>query len=245
LAALEHGVLVVDIDPQANATSALGFDRDLKHISIYDVILGAAEIGSALVKSKLDYLRFVPSNINLVGAEVELTQLDNRELLLKEALLPVKGQFEYIIIDCPPSLGLLTVNSLVAADSILIPVQTEYFALEGLGQLLNTIARVKRNLNPNLELEGVLLTMFDSRLKLSNQIVDEVRRYFGEKVFATVIARNVRLSEAQSFGKPIILYDASSVGSRQYMDFARELLHRNSNPFPVVEHTPSTTNTVQ
>ncbi|MGC8653260.1 MAG: ParA family protein [Candidatus Kryptoniota bacterium] len=245
LAALEHGVLVVDIDPQANATSALGFDRNSSNISIYDVILGAAEIGSAIVKSNLDYLRFVPSNINLVGAEVELIQLDNRELLLREALLPVRDQFEYVIVDCPPSLGLLTVNSLVAADSILVPVQTEYFALEGLGQLLNTIARVKRNLNPSLELEGVLLTMFDSRLKLSNQIVDEVRRYFGEKVFSTVIARNVRLSEAQSFGKPIILYDASSVGSRHYMDFARELLLRNGNSFPVAEQAPTTTNTTR
>lgn len=243
LAALEHEVLVVDIDPQANATSALGFDKNLTQTSIYDVILGAAEIRSAILKSSLEYLRFVPSNINLVGAEVELTQIDNREILLKEALSPVRDQFQYTIIDCPPSLGLLTVNSLVAADSILVPVQTEYFALEGLGQLLNTIARIKRNLNPNLELEGVLLTMFDSRLKLSNQIVDEVRRYFGEKVFSTVIARNVRLSEAQSFGKPIILYDASSVGSKHYMDFARELLLRNSSSFRVIEQAPTATNT--
>lgn len=166
------------------------------------------------------------SDINLVGAEIELVEMEKRESLLKNAIAQIKEDFEYVLIDCPPSLGLLTVNALTAADSVLVPVQTEYFALEGLGQLLNTISMVKRNLNSRLELEGVLLTMFDSRLKLSNQVVDEVRRYFDQRVFKTVIGRNVRLSEAQSFGKPIILYDAASFGAKHYMELAKEFIDR-------------------
>lgn len=228
IAALEHKVLLVDIDPQSNATSALGFDKDQEHTSTYDILIGSSVPDAAIRDTSLSFLKVMPSDINLVGAEIELVDVENRESLLKSALAQVKDNFEYIFIDCPPSLGLLTVNALVSADSVLVPVQTEYFALEGLGQLLNTISRVKRNLNSELELEGVLLTMYDSRLKLSNQVVDEVRRYFDQRVFKTVIGRNVRLSEAQSFGKPIILYDAASLGSRHYMELARELLEHNS-----------------
>jgi chromosome partitioning protein len=175
----------------------------------------------------MPFLSVVPSHINLVGAEVELVETERREYRLKTALAGVRDAFDFIIIDCPPSLGLLTLNALTAADSVLIPVQCEYYALEGLGQLLNTIAMVKRQLNENLDIEGVLLTMFDSRLRLSNQVVEEVKRYFGDKVFQSVIARNVRLSEAPGFGKPIILYDAVSTGTRNYMDLAQEVLVRN------------------
>ncbi len=228
LAALEHKVLLVDIDPQSNATSALGFDKNEPHTSTYDILIGSSPSEAAIRETSLSYLKLMPSDINLVGAEIELVEVENRESLLKTALAQAKESFEFVFVDCPPSLGLLTVNALVAADSVLVPVQTEYFALEGLGQLLNTIAMVKRSLNANLELEGVLLTMFDSRLRLSNQVVDEVRRYFDQRVFRTVIGRNVRLSEAQSFGKPIILYDAASLGARHYMELAKEFLERNT-----------------
>ncbi len=228
IAAMEHKVLLVDIDPQSNATSSLGFDKDEQHISTYDILIGSSEPGSAIKDTAISFLKVMPSDINLVGAEIELVDVESREVLLKNALGKIKEDYEYIFIDCPPSLGLLTVNALVSADSVLVPVQTEYFALEGLGQLLNTISRVKRSLNADLELEGVLLTMYDSRLKLSNQVVEEVRRYFDERVFKTVIGRNVRLSEAQSFGKPIILYDAASLGARHYMELAREVVDRNT-----------------
>ncbi len=239
IAALEHKVLLVDIDPQSNATSALGFDREQPHSSTYDILIGSSEADGAVKDTALSFLKLMPSDIDLVGAEVELVEAENRESLLRNALTRVKESFEYVFIDCPPSLGLLTVNALVAADSVLVPVQTEYFALEGLGQLLNTISIVKRNLNPGLELEGVLLTMFDSRLKLSNQIVGEVRRYFEDRVFHTVIARNVRLSEAQSFGKPIILYDAASLGAKHYMELAKEVMERNSKPAANQDNTQS------
>jgi len=228
IAALEHKVLLVDVDPQSNATSAVGFDKDKPHVTTYDILIGASSPETAVADTAISFLKVMPSDINLVGAEIELVDIENRESLLKNALEKIKDAFEYIFIDCPPSLGILTVNALVAADSVLVPVQTEYFALEGLGQLLNTISMVKKSLNVDLELEGVLLTMFDSRLKLSNQIVDEVRRYFEQKVFKTVIGRNVRLSEAQSFGKPIILYDAASLGAKHYMELSKEFLnHRN------------------
>lgn len=232
IAALEHKVLLVDIDPQSNATSALGFDKDQEHTSTYDILIGSSTPDAAIRDTSISFLKVMPSDINLVGAEIELVDVENRESLLKNTLAQVRENFEYIFIDCPPSLGLLTVNALVAADSVLVPVQTEYFALEGLGQLLNTISRVKRNLNAGLELEGVLLTMYDSRLKLSNQVVEEVRRYFDQRVFKTVIGRNVRLSEAQSFGKPIILYDAASLGAKHYMELAREVLGHNSGHRP-------------
>jgi chromosome partitioning protein len=177
----------------------------------------------------MPYLSIIPSHINLVGAEVELVDIDGRERRLKEALETLRDDFDFILIDCPPSLGLLTLNALTAADSVLIPVQCEYYALEGLGQLLNTINMVKRQLNEKLDIEGVLLTMFDSRLRLSNQIVEEVKKYFGEKVFQAVVTRNVRLSEAPSFGKPIILYDALSAGGRNYMQLAHEILANNNH----------------
>jgi chromosome partitioning protein len=175
----------------------------------------------------MPFLSILPSHINLVGAEIELVEAENREHLLREALESVRDQFDFVIIDCPPSLGLLTLNALGAADSVLIPVQCEYFALEGLGQLFNTINMVKKTLNPNLDIEGVLLTMFDSRLRLSNQIVEEVRRYFGDRVFTTVVTRNIRLSEAPSFGKPILLYDAVCSGTRNYMELASEVMKNN------------------
>ncbi len=227
IAAMEHKVLMIDIDPQSNATSALGFDKNQSQISTYGVLIGASTAIDAVRDTSISFLKLMPSDINLVGAEIELVEVEHRESLLKNAIGSLRKDFEFILIDCPPSLGLLTVNALVASDSVLVPVQTEYFALEGLGQLLNTISMVKRTLNPELQLEGVLLTMFDSRLKLSNQIVDEVRRYFEQRVFKTVIGRNVRLSEAQSFGKPIILYDATSLGARHYMELAKEFLEHN------------------
>jgi chromosome partitioning protein len=228
LAAMEHKVLLIDIDPQANATSSLGFEKNHPYVGTYDVLIGSSSAENSLRDTSLSFLKLMPSDINLVGAEIELVEIERRETLLKNAVADIKEDFEYVLIDCPPSLGLLTINALTAANSVLIPVQTEYFALEGLGQLLNTISMVKRNLNSDLELEGVLLTMFDSRLKLSNQVVDEVKRYFDQRVFKTIIARNVRLSEAQSFGKPIILYDALSLGAKHYMELAKEFLAHNA-----------------
>ena len=239
IAALEHKVLLVDVDPQSNATSAIGFNKEQPHTTTYDNLIGAASPESAISDTSLSFLKVMPSDINLVGAEIELVDAENRESLLKSSLAKIRDSFEYIFIDCPPSLGILTVNALVAADSVLVPVQTEYFALEGLGQLLNTISMVKKNLNSDLELEGVLLTMFDSRLKLSNQIVDEVRRYFDQKVFKTVIGRNVRLSEAQSFGKPIILYDAASFGARHYMELSKEFLAQRNQSATKQKHSDS------
>jgi chromosome partitioning protein len=226
LAAAEKRVLLIDNDPQANATSGVG-SSGIDGKTIYEVIVGDTPAAEAVQPTQMPYLSILPSHINLVGAEIELVEMEERERLLSKALKPVRERFDFIIIDCPPSLGLLTLNALTAADSVLIPVQCEYFALEGLGQLFNTINMVKKNLNKNLDIEGVLLTMFDSRLRLSNQIVDEVKRYFGAKVFTTVVTRNIRLSEAPSFGKPIILYDAICSGTRNYMELAKEVLKNN------------------
>jgi len=228
LAVAEKKTLLVDVDPQANATSGIGVSPGAAK-TIYQVIVEGAEAGSVIIESQVPFLWVLPSHINLVGSEIELVALDEREQILAKALEPVKGRFDYIVIDCPPSLGLLTLNALTAADSVLIPVQCEYFALEGLGQLFNTINMVKKNLNPNLDIEGVLLTMFDSRLRLSNQIFDEVKRYFGDKVFKTIVSRNIRLSEAPSFGKPIVLYDAICSGTRNYMELAKEVLARQDS----------------
>ncbi len=229
IAAAEKRTLLVDTDPQANATSGAGIDGDNEGRSIYEVILGSLPAAEAVRKSQMPYLAVIPSHINLVGAEVELVSVEEREGRLKAGLTTLRDDYDFIIIDCPPSLGLLTLNALTAADSVLIPVQCEYFALEGLGQLLNTINMVKRQLNDKLDIEGVLLTMYYSRLRLSNQIVNEIRKYFGEKVFHAVVTRNVRLSEAPSFGKPIILYDAMSAGSRNYMELAQEVLLKNNH----------------
>lgn len=226
LAAAEKRVLLVDNDPQANSTSGVGANS-IAGKSTYEVLLGKIGASAAIQPTQMPHLAILPSHIDLVGAEIELVGVENREKLLAKALKPIRPRFDFIIVDCPPSLGLLTLNALTAADSVLIPVQCEYFALEGLGQLFSTINMVKKTLNPNLDIEGVLLTMFDSRLRLSNQIVDEVKRYFGDKVFTTIVSRNIRLSEAPSFGKPIILYDAICAGTRHYMELAKEVLKNN------------------
>lgn len=226
LAAAEEKTLLIDIDPQANSSSGVNVTRHSP--SIYEVLIGEKNINEVIINTYMPFLDLLPSNINLVGAEIEMVDMENREGLLKKALESIKENYDFIIIDCPPSLGLLTLNSLSASDSVLIPVQCEYFALEGLGQLLNTINIVRKHFNKDLTIEGVLLTMFDIRLRLSHQVAEEVKKYFGDKVFNTIINRNVRISEAPSFGKPIILYDAISSGSRNYMALASELLERNS-----------------
>lgn len=219
--------LLVDIDAQANATSGLGIDPKPLTKTIYEVLVNTLKASEAIIETKVPRLFLLPSHINLVGAEIELIEVADRERVMKRALLPLKATYDYILIDCPPSLSLLTLNALSASDSVLIPVQCEYYALEGLGQLLNTINIVKKHLNPELDIEGVLLTMFDSRLRLSNQVVGEVQRYFDKKVFKTVIARNVRLSEAPSFGLPVVTYDAFSTGARNYIDLSKEVIARN------------------
>lgn len=226
-AATEHPTLLLDIDPQANGSSGIGVDSRTVTSSIYEVLIGDIPFEDAVRQTDMPFLDIVPSHINLVGAEIEMIDVLERERILKNALVRARRKYDFIVIDCPPSLGLLTLNSLTAADSVLIPVQAEYFALEGLGQLLNTIKIVRQHLNPDLEIEGVLLTMFDTRLRLSNQVAAEVRRYFGDKVFQTIVQRNVRLSEAPSFGRPVLLYDATSVGARNYISLAREILKNN------------------
>lgn len=224
LAAAEHETLLIDIDPQSNATSGVGIDSRELEKTTYEVMYGGVNAHEAIQKTNMPFLSILPSHINMVGLEVELVNENDREKKLRNAVENVRDNYEFIIIDCPPSLSLITLNALTASDSVLIPVQCEYYALEGLGQLLNTINMVKKSLNPSLDIEGVLMTMFDSRLRLSNQIVDEVKKYFGEKVFKVIVTRNVRLSEAPSFGKPILLYDAVSSGSKNYMDLAQEIL---------------------
>lgn len=227
LAATEHPTLLIDIDPQANCTSAIGLDPRTVGSSTYEVLIGDVSLEDAVLPTEIPFLDTVPSHINLVGAEIEMIDVTERERILKNALSSARRKYDFVVIDCPPSLGLLTLNSLTAADSVLIPVQAEYFALEGLGQLLGTVKIVRQHLNPDLELEGVLMTMFDARLRLSNQVAAEVRRYFGDKVFGTIVQRNVRLSEAPSFGKPVLLYDATSVGARNYIALAKEILRNN------------------
>lgn len=229
IAAAEKRTLLVDTDPQANATSGLGVTSGTEGRSIYEVIVNGVPPAEVIQQTSMPFLSVIPSHINLVGAEVELVELENREKRMRAALGTIRDSYDFIIIDCPPSLGLLTLNALTASDSVLIPVQCEYYALEGLGQLLYTVNMVKKQLNEHLDIEGVLLTMFDSRLRLSNQIVEEVKKYFGAKVFKSVVTRNVRLSEAPSFGKPIILYDAMSTGSRNYMELAQEVLVNNNH----------------
>lgn len=226
LAAAEKKTLLVDIDPQANSSSGLSVHNHKP--SVYEVLIHTKSAAEVKINTYMPYLDIIPSNINLVGAEIEMVDMDHRETLLKRAITDLKDDYDFIIIDCPPSLGLLTLNALTASDSVLIPVQCEYFALEGLGQLLNTINIVKQHYNKNLTIEGVLLTMFDTRLRLSHQVTEEVKKYFGEKVFDTIIHRNVRISEAPSYGKPVLLYDAISTGSKNYMSLASELIERNS-----------------
>ncbi len=227
LATLEKSVLVVDADPQANASSGLGIDIKKAACTIYECLIDQADINEAVQDTEIDTLKVIPSHINLVGAEIEMLKLKNREKIMKGVLAPVKDRFDYILVDCSPSLGLITVNALTAADSVIIPVQAEYFALEGISKLLNTIKIIKTRLNPSLEIEGFLLTMYDSRLRQANQIYDEVKRHFQELVFKTVIQRNVKLSEAPSYGLPAILYDADSNGAKNYLLLAQELVERN------------------
>lgn len=228
LAVLEKRVLLVDADPQANSTSGLGFEPGA--FNTYTVLTGEADIAQSILRSdEIPALHLLPSNINLVGAETELAQMEGGQFRMKNLLDAVRDDYDYVVIDCSPSLGMLTLNALIAADSVIIPVQCEYFALEGLGKLLNTIKMVKAGLNPGLEIEGFLLTMYDSRLRLANQVVGEVKNHFGNLVFHTIIQRNTRLSESPSYGKPVITYDASSSGSVNYLNLAREFLERNSN----------------
>ncbi|MGA2297019.1 MAG: AAA family ATPase [FCB group bacterium] len=229
LAAAEYSVLLVDIDPQANTTNGVGVDSHNLEYSIYEVLINHTPVNKAIVPTIMPYLKILPSHINLVGAEIELVNRENREKILKRVLEPIKDKYAFIIIDCPPSLGLLTLNALSAADSVLIPVQCEYYALEGLGQLLNTISIVRYRINPQLAIEGVLLTMFDSRLRLSNQVVEEVKKHFENKVFNTIIYRNVRISEAPSHGKPVLLYDALSTGAKNYIDLSKEIIAKNKD----------------
>jgi chromosome partitioning protein len=236
LAAAEHTTLLIDIDPQSNATSGLGIEPE-EGRTIYEIMIDGLDPTKAIFNTSLNFLDIIPSHINLVGAEIELVEVPGREKILRYAIERVRNRYEFVIIDCPPSLGILTLNALTSADSVLIPVQCEYYALEGLGQLLNTINIVKNRLNPKLDIEGVLLTMYDSRLRLSNQVAEEVRRFFGEKVFKTMISRNVKLSEAPSFGKPVILYDALSLGSRNYMQLAEELIEKNKETTLIIRKT--------
>jgi chromosome partitioning protein len=227
IAVNEKRVLLIDLDPQANSTSGLGFEKNYR--GVYELLINNSLPEELILKTQLEYLDLIPSNIDLVGAEVELVNVENREKILALNIRTLKPKYDFIIIDCPPSLGLLTLNGLTAADSVIIPVQCEYFALEGLGQLLNTINIVKKHFNPHLEIEGVLLTMFDTRLRLSHQVAEEVRKYFGDRVYKTVITRNVKLSEAPSHGRPVILYDSQALGSQNYLQLAAEILSKSNN----------------
>jgi chromosome partitioning protein len=227
LATLEKKVLVVDADPQANASSGLGIDIQSLDCTVYECLVNGNNPKDAILKACIDGLYVMPSHIDLVGAELELMNMENRETVMKKMLDGIRNDYDYILIDCSPSLGLITVNSLTAADSIIIPVQCEYFALEGISKLLNTIRIIKTKLNPALDIEGFLLTMYDSRLRLSNQIYDEIKKHFQELVFDTIISRNVKLSEAPSYGLPAILYDADSKGAKNYLALAQEILKKN------------------
>lgn len=227
LAVLEYRTLLIDADPQANSTSGVGFDPKNIKTSIYECIMDEANPKDIILTTDTPNLSILPAHIDLVGAEIELVKLPNREYMMKNALSKIKDDYDFIIIDCNPSLGLITINSLTASDSVIIPVQCEYFALEGMGKLLNTIKIVQSNLNPNLDIEGILLTMYDSRLRLSNQVVEEVKTHFQQMVFDTIIQRNTKLGEAPSFGKTIIMYDASGKASVNYLNLAREILQKN------------------
>ena len=227
LATLEKSVLVVDADPQANASSGLGVDIKQIDCSLYECIINHTDVRDAIYTTDIEGLDIIPSHIDLVGAEIEMLNLNDREQVIKNLLATIQGDYDYILIDCSPSLGLITVNALTAADSVIIPVQCEYFALEGISKLLNTIKIIKSKLNQRLEIEGFLLTMYDSRLRLANQIYDEVKRHFQELVFKTVIQRNVKLSESPSHGLPVILYDADSTGAKNHLALAKEIINKN------------------
>ena len=228
LAVLEFKTLLVDADPQANSTTGVGFDLHNITQSLYDCMVNETPVREVILKSETPNLDLVPSHIDLVGAEIEMINYPNREGVLKSILEPVLDEYDFVVIDCSPSLGLITVNALTAAHSVLVPVQTEFFALEGLGKLLNTIKIVQNRLNQSLQIEGILMTMYDGRLRLCNQVVSEVRRHFDEIVFETIIHRNTRISEAPSVGKPVILYDATSKGAVNYLNLAKEILQKNN-----------------
>ncbi len=234
-AILEYTTLLIDADPQANATSGVGFDPKNIKASIYECIIDDVDPASVLLETSTPNLHLLPAHIDLVGAEIEMINLPNREKMMKKAVDRIKDQYDFVIIDCSPSLGLITVNALAASDSVIVPVQCEYFALEGLGKLLNTIKIVQTRLNTNLDIEGILLTMFDSRLRLSKQVVDEVKTHFQQMVFDTIINRNTRLSEAPSFGETIIMHDATSTGAINYLNLAREILQKNNMTHMVEE----------
>jgi chromosome partitioning protein len=224
---LEYRTLLIDADPQANSTTGVGFDLQNVTQSLYDCMVNNASAKDVLLKTDIPNLDLIPSHIDLVGAEIEMINYPNREGVLKQLIQPIKDDYDFIVIDCSPSLGLITVNALTAADSVIVPVQCEFFALEGLGKLLNTIKIVQSRLNTELVIEGILMTMYDGRLRLCNQVVSEVRRHFEDLVFSTIIHRNARLSEAPSVGKPVILYDANSKGSTNYLNLAKEILQKN------------------
>lgn len=228
LAVLEHKTLLVDADPQANSTSGVGINPKEVETGIYECMIDGAKPQDAVIPNELlKFLHILPSHIDLVGAEVEMVSIEHREEKMRDALKKIKDDYEFIIIDCSPSLGLITINALTAADSVIIPVQCEYFALEGLGKLLNTIKIIQTRLNPNLEIEGILLTLYDSRTSLGNQVVEEVRTHFNKMTFATIIPRNVKLSESPSFGIPVIVHDAESKGAISYLNLAHEILDKN------------------
>jgi chromosome partitioning protein len=227
LAVLEYRTLLIDADPQANSTTGVGFDLHNITTSLYDAMINGTPLSDVVLKTEIPHLDLIPSHIDLVGAEIELVNFPNRENVLKNLLAAIDDQYDFIIIDCLPSLGLITVNALVASNSVIVPVQCEFFALEGLGILLNTLKIVQSRLNPDLQIEGILMTMYDGRLRLSNQVVSEVRKHFDEMVFSTIIHRNTRLSEAPSVGKPVILYDADSKGTVNYLNLAKEILQKN------------------
>jgi chromosome partitioning protein len=225
-AAAEVKSLLVDCDPQANSTGGLGFQRDSQRISTYHLLLGEAVAGQAVAKTDLEGLRLIPSHKNLIGANIELVSADRREFRLRDALASIRAQFDFIVLDCPPALDLLTLNALVAADSVLVPMQAEYFAMEGVSELLDTIERLRQTFNPDLQIEGVVLTMYDDRTILAQQVTAELKKYFGEKLLETVIPRNIRLAEAPSYGKPVLLYDVRSRGAESYIRLAKELMGR-------------------
>ncbi len=227
LAALEYKTLIVDADPQANSASGIGIDPKSVEVSIYECMVDGVAIEESILETNIEFLHLIPSNIDLVGAEIEMIDLENREEKMKDALAPIVDLYDYIIIDCSPSLGLITINAMTAADALLIPVQCEYFALEGLGKLLNTIKIIQSRLNPELTIEGILLTMYDVRLRLSNQVVEEVRTHFQDIVFDTIIPRNIKLSEAPSFGVPALVHDAESKGAISYLNLAKEIIENN------------------
>jgi chromosome partitioning protein len=239
-AVAERPTLLIDIDPQANATSGIGVEKESVGASIYEVLIGESPAEDAIIPApELPFLHLLPAHQRLIGAEIELVNIMARETRLKRALEPIRNNYQYVFIDCPPSLGLLTVNTLTAADTVMVPIQCEYYALEGLGQLLNTIRLVQRNLNPDLRIEGILLTMYDGRLNLARQVAEEARRYFGDRVYGTMIPRNVRLGEAPSFGQPIILYDIGSSGAQGYIQLAKELMFQGE-PADVVPEMSAT-----